>query len=52
MEKEITISREWLEILLAKSRRVSGAQQPEREAYTANLLGYIESANYLLKQHI
>lgn len=48
MNEEITISREWLQILLRKSNNIENSQLEQREAWIANLLGYIQSAKYLL----
>lgn len=47
----IEIPREWLEVLLRKGNQVNNAQE-HREAWIANLLGYIQSAEILLKENV
>lgn len=46
----IIISRAWLEGLVYKAKQVRQSQEPYREQWSANLLGYIESAESFLKE--
>ena len=50
--KEIIIQRAWLEGIIQKMNFVNGSQGSAREAWIANLLGYIESAKYILEKDI
>lgn len=48
MEREVKVPRDWIESLLRKGNRINNSQGEVREAWIANLLGYIQSAEFLL----